>query len=342
MKRGAPKSGRITLKDVAALAGVSVQTVSHVLAETPNTRITEGTRERVRKAAAELNYRPNRHAQAIRAGRTNVVGVWIPINRPTISILRILQAISENANLTKHEIMIVGLDKTEAMLETGSRPTDWPVDGILTVDSGKAAIRYREDPSTASTPICVLGLEELTNGDRIAWDLYPGAKRVAQLMISRGRKHLVHVSPDWILRDFPREQRRRGYTEAMEEAGLEPRFISVSGETSVDAAIAVADWLKNGNHADGFFGFTDTFAIGAARACLKAGLTIPGDAVIWGTGDYPEGADFTIPISSLAAPFPQIVASAWKRLNERMSGEAPDENRLEMFEMNFIERESTG
>lgn len=333
--------GRVTLRDVAARAGVSVQTASHVMAGNLSVRLPESTRERVRTAATELNYRPNRHAVAIRRGKTDVIGVWMPINRPIITYLRMLQAVSECANKSGYELMIVGLDTTEAVRKGGSQPTDWPVDGILTIDSGKAAERYREDPSTMSTPICVLGLEEVANGDRVSWNLLGAARDATRLMISRGRRDIVHVTPDWIFNDFPREQRRRGYSEAMQEAGLEPRFVVTAGETSVDAQQAVAAWFASGQKADAFFGFTDTYAVGAARAALKAGYSIPDDVAVWGIGNYPEAADFSVPISTLRTPIQSIIEAAWGKLLERVRGEAPAENRLEVFEMEFIEREST-
>lgn len=335
------KTGRVTLKHVASLAGVSVQTASHVMSGNMSVRLPEATRERVRKAAAELNYRPNRHAVAIRRGKTDVIGVWMPINRPIITYLRFLQAISECASRTGQEIMIVGIDRIEGVRAEGGRPPDWPVDGILTIDSGKAAERYRADKTTLSTPICVLGLEEVENGDRVSWNLLDAARQATEMMIARGRQSVVHVTGDWILEGFPREQRRRGYTEAMQAAGLEPRFISVGGETSIDAEAAVTAWIAEGNCADGYFGFTDTYAVGAARAVLKAGLQIPQDTVVWGVGDYPEAAGFSVPISTMRIPLKPIVEAAWRSLNERIDGQAGPENRLELFDMEFVERDST-
>lgn len=335
------KPGRVTLRDVAALAGVSVQTASHVMAGNMTVRLPESTRERVRAAAATLHYRPNRHAVAIRRGKTDVIGIWMPINRPIITYLRMLQAVSECANSSGYELMIVGLDRSEAVRPNGSVPADWPVDGIMTIDSGKAAERYRSDGSTLSTPICVLGLEQVANGDRVCWDLRSSVEQSVKTMIERGRTRVVHVTPRWIMDGFPREQRRLAYTTAMEEAGLEPRFIPCDDEASPGAHEAVARWLAEGNTADGFFGFTDTCAVGAAKATLKAGLRIPEDIAVWGVGDYPTAMDFNVPISTISAPITPIIQHAWQFLIERIEGKAPDENRLHMFPMSFVERDST-
>src|SRR3546814_19636738 len=60
----------VGIRDVAELAGVSVTTVSHVLNNTPHTRVAEETKERVRDAAKTLGYGPNRAAQALRTNRS--------------------------------------------------------------------------------------------------------------------------------------------------------------------------------------------------------------------------------------------------------------------------------
>ena len=63
------------IRDVARLAGVSVTTVSHVLNDTPHTRVADDTRARVRQAAKSLGYGPNRMAQALRTNRSGLIGL---------------------------------------------------------------------------------------------------------------------------------------------------------------------------------------------------------------------------------------------------------------------------
>src|SRR6476619_1615949 len=64
-----------TIKDVAALAGCSATTVSHVLNDAPGTRVKNSTREKVRAAARELAYSPNLLARGVRQHRTNTLGL---------------------------------------------------------------------------------------------------------------------------------------------------------------------------------------------------------------------------------------------------------------------------
>ena len=77
------RSGKIRLKDVAAAAGVAVNTASTILNRRPNSWASKETEERVFKAASELGYRPNRAALGLRIGRFNAVGLLVAdINNP--------------------------------------------------------------------------------------------------------------------------------------------------------------------------------------------------------------------------------------------------------------------
>lgn len=331
---------RITLADVAREAGVSVQTASHVLAENMSVRLPEVTRQRVKDAAVKVGYRPNRLAQAMKRGKTHVIGVWMPVDRPIVIYLQFLQALNALARKNNYELMITGLDGSMAYAAEGKLPHLWPVDGIIALDAGQAMSALRDDPRNGSTPIAILGVERFENADTVAWDLAGAAKRATEKLIKSGCQSIVHVSLDWVLRDYPDELRRIGYSEAMSHAGLSPTFISVTGESSKSAEHAVASFLQSHPCPDAFFGFTDAIAIGAARAVLQMGKGIPDDCQIWGYADYPESADYRVPISTMRVPIEELTNQAWEWLMDRISSPevAP---RFSLIPMELIEREST-
>lgn len=332
---------RVTLKHVAEEAGVSIQTASHVLSGNMKVRLPDSTRARVKEAALKVGYQPNRHAQAMRSGKTHVISVWMPIDRLNLSYLQFLQQISRRALASGYELMIAGLDRNTALLPDGPSPTNWPVDGVISIDAGKAVQAYRKSPGNDHVPVVVLGFELESNGDAVGWNLYESYKLLTQKMIAEGRERIVHVTLDWVLADFPREQRRRGYTEAMEEAGLKPRFVAVSDETTSAAHSAVTDFLVRFPETDGLACMTDTLAVGAGRAALELNRKIPEDLVLWGLGNYPVGQEFMVPVTTLEIPFAAVVDRAWTWLIERI--ESPGlEPRETVYPMNIIERASTG
>lgn len=329
---------RATLADVAREAGLSMQTVSHVLSGNPTVRLPETTRERVRRAAEVVGYVPNRLAQAMKSGRTQMISVWMPIDRPNINLLEMLRAINTVLRRDSYDMMMVGLDSGQAYGLNHRMPYQWPVDGIISNDAGRALKVFREDKSNDRIPICVLGFEQFANSDAVAWDLAGAARKVTERLIAQGRKRIAHVSLDWILRDFPVEQRRRGHAEAMEAAGRMQLLVPVSGETSSAAEASFEEWLNANEPPDAVFCVTDTVAMGVARALMKRGISIPGDCVVWGHGGFPEVEDFSVPIHTMRLDRDAVAEQAWTWLRERMDSPSLDA-RLHVFDMELVERE---
>ncbi|MBX7135458.1 MAG: LacI family transcriptional regulator [Fimbriimonadaceae bacterium] len=336
----AARRKRITLADVAKEAGVSVQTASHVLSENMTVRLPAATRERVQEAAAKVGYRPNRLAQAMKRGKTQMIAVWMPVDRPILTYLRFLQAINAKVRVNGYDLMIVGLDGSAAFGSEGRVPNTWPVDGIISVDAGKAIQVFRSDPSNDHIPTVILGFEEFKNSDSVTWDVAGAMREATERLIARGAKRIAMVTLDWILRDYPREMRRRGYSEAMTAAGLEVEFVPVAGESSSAATEAVTQYLDHHEAPDAFVSVTDTVAIGTVRAVTGKGIQVPGQCMVWGFGDFPESEDYRIPISSIRIPISNIVDKAWTWLSERIDDPGLA-SRFELLPMELIEREST-
>ncbi|MGB4270911.1 MAG: LacI family DNA-binding transcriptional regulator, partial [Propionicimonas sp.] len=104
---------RVKLADVAKLSGVSTTTVSMVLNDRPNTRLSEETAQRVRAAAAQLNYRPNPAARGLRVGKTATVGFVsdeVTVTRYASAMIRGLLDVAEQR---QHTVLIA---------ESGNRP----------------------------------------------------------------------------------------------------------------------------------------------------------------------------------------------------------------------------
>ncbi|MBX3113934.1 MAG: LacI family DNA-binding transcriptional regulator [Fimbriimonadaceae bacterium] len=333
------KPKRITLRDVSEEAGVSIQTVSHVLSGNRTVSLPDSTRERVKKAAEKVGYQPNRHAQAVRGGKTMLISVWMPVDRPIVTYMRYLKIISELARRDGYELMVNCLQRNDALIEGGKPPTLYPVDGIISIDSGKAIQEFRKLKGNDHIPISILGFEQEEYSDSIAWDLDGAAKKAVNDLIQRGAKKIGHVTIDWIISDFPRERRRRGYTEAMEEAGLEPILIPCRGDTSSEVMVNLQDHLAK-NEYDALFCVTDTYAIGAARALLAQGKQIPEDTMVLGFGNFPEAEDFSVPISTIEIPIKNIIEQSWNWLMDRINNPGT-EPRISVLDMEIVHREST-
>lgn len=330
---------RVTLRDVAKEAGFSVQTTSHVLSGNQTVILPEITKIKIREAAKKLGYIPNPLAQAIRSGKTNTIAIWMPIDRPIMAYLRMLQIIGEKAKESSYDIVILGLDRKSALTTTGKAPYSWPADAIISIDSEKAVEVYRSK-SASNIPVSILGFQEFENGDSVAWDVVGAAKKATQTFIEKGRKNIAHLTLNWIIEEFPREQRRRGYTEAIQEVGAKPIFIVCKEETAQSASEAINSFLKSGGAVDALTCFSDTLAVGAIQALIQNGRQIPEDCLVYGFGNYPEAESCQIPISTIAPPFQQVISQAFDWLLDRI--ETPNQpSRFELLPMQHIDRQST-
>ncbi len=331
---------RSTLADVAKAAGVSVQTASHVLANNLTVRLPQKTRDRVMEAAREVGYQPNRLAQAMKTGRTNIISVWLPIDRPIHTYSRLLAQISRKARSSGKDLMIMGLDSATAYNADGKLPTQYPVDGMVAVDVGRAITAFRRDPLNAAVPLVVIGTENFEESDTVSWDLFTAYKDATAQCIARATGAVVHATPDWILRDYPKEQRRSSYSEAMMEAGLEPVLLSIEKESSRSAEAAIRCYMREHGVPSAVLCFTDTIAIGITRGLLEHGVRVPEQCEVIGLGDFPEAEDFKVAISTLRIPVDEIVSTAWEWLESRIQ-QPRLPSRYAKLPMPLILREST-
>lgn len=331
---------RITLSDVARASGVSVQTASHVMSGNLKVRLPEVTRLRVKEAAAKLGYQPNRLAQAMKTGKTKMVSLWMPIDRPNYFFMRMLSELSKVVKENQYDLMVVGLESAQAYGEETRLPYQWPVDGVMSIDAGRAMNTWRATPGNERIPLSILGNESFEFADTVSWNVIEGSRDGTRRFITSGCKKIAHVTPAWVLERFPKEQRRRGYTEAMEEAGLEPVFVGTADESASSAAAAILEHIKAHGVPDVLSCFTDTFAIGAMRALAELGVSVPDECQVIGFGNFPEAEDHRIPISTIASPITKTVPQAWTWLNERIQN--PElESRTTMFDMDTILRGTT-
>lgn len=331
---------RVTLTDVAKAAGVSVQTASHVMAENLTVRLPDSTRERVKAAALSLGYQPNRLARAMKTGRTHVLSLWMPVDRPNPAYMSVLKYVSKYASEAGYELNIVGLASGVAYGAERTMPTQWPVDGIVVFDAGRAVRVFREDPFNQRVPMAIMGLEEFEGVDTVGWDLAGGARSIAESLIAEGRTRIAHLAPAWVLKDYPHEQRRKGYSAALAEAGLEEILLAADGEAPLDGERAVLEYVRRNPAPDAIIGFLDPLALGALRALEQRGVKVPKDCSVWGYGNFPEGEQAKIPLSSHAAPLEDLCRQAIAWVVERI--EQPSlAARLLMLETTVFEREST-
>jgi LacI family transcriptional regulator, repressor for deo operon, udp, cdd, tsx, nupC, and nupG len=284
-------SGRhaANIDDVAKLAGVSTATVSRALRGSP--AVTEPTRERVTAAAAALGYIASPTASRLAGGRTGSVGVVVPwITRWFFAT--VVAAVEATLYQAGWEVLLYNLGGRAHTRRRVLRPDAMckRVDAAILVavpltDEEAAALATFERPGvTVSAGTDVPGWPSIHIDDVAA------ARTATEHLIALGHTRIAHISgkPSEELEFTTHLRRRKGYQDALRDAGLAPDLsLDVDADlTFAGGARATRELLHRGELPTAIFAVCDEMAMGAIRELRQAGLRVPEDVSVIGIDDH--------------------------------------------------------
>lgn len=335
---------RSRLKDVAELAGVSIKTVSNVVHGYRHVRAE--TRERVERAIAELQYRPNLSARSLRAARSGVVALAIPeLDAPYFAeVARHVVARAERRGWTVLIDQTEGSRDRERVVTGGIRRE--LIDGLIFSPLALTAADLAE--RTDTTPMVLLG-ERVTGSplitDHVLVDNVAAARTATDHLVELGRRRIAAIGAQRTPAGVTARLRLRGYRQALRTAGIDPDPALVSGAAQyrrADGAEAMARLLELDSPPDAVFCFNDLLALGALRTLLRRGIRVPEDVALVGFDDIEDGRYSTPTLTTIRPDKERIATLAVEMLARRIGADdasAPDEY-FAGFEL--LARESTG
>ncbi|NQW88241.1 MULTISPECIES: LacI family DNA-binding transcriptional regulator [unclassified Frigoribacterium] len=300
---------RATVKDVAALAGVSPKTVSNVINGVVFVR--PDTRTRVESALAELDYVPNLSARGLRTGRTGSIALAFP-DLSTPYSAEMTHWFVEQAHERGWSIQLEQTgSRPEREGELLSRGKEHLVDGLvlnpITLDASALSSAGSGSGTGTGTgtgaadslpPVVVIGEVEQTLVDQVRVDSVAAARDMTAHLIAAGHRRIATLGDSAGEFDTATARARtRGFEQAMAEAGLpldHALQYSCPEWTSADAFSVVRAAVERGDRPDAIFCFTDSLAIGAVSALTSAGLRVPDDVAVAGFDDIVDGR-FSVP-----------------------------------------------
>lgn len=317
------------------MAGVSKTTVSYVLNGRTDVAITEETRQRVFDAARELDYSPNRAARALATGHTQLVALWTPILfQPYYA--GVIHHVQQQLKGSHYEMMVADTSAYvdwEAHLE---RLSQWPVDGIIALDSPSYVSKFLEITANHRTPLVTMGVHPVDRVDSVSLDIYPGAWDAVQHLLQTGCRRMAYLTH---VDRHVSEPRHAAYMRAVREAGLPEEYITAD-LTRASAHRAIMDFIPTHGCPDAIFCHNDDMAIGANRALRDLGLHVPEDVIISGY-DGTDDAVFTDPrLTTVSSPAEEMVATAWRLLRKRIAEPSRPPERV-VLTPRLLVREST-
>lgn len=272
-----------TRKDVAELAGVSETVVSYVLNN--NRYVAQDKRERVLEAVAQLHYRPNSIARALRGkGTHNFLFICDNISNEHFG-----QIVDEMDRLVYDKEYIISLVHGRNDSKFVSQIISRSFDGIV-ISSSIFEEKYVIQLIDSGVPVVLLMNRAYPNVDKraakIYTGLYSGIADSVRLLAEQGRKNIVYLdrvgSGDQ--RFSPEDLRLNGFCDQMKACGLSLSADSIlSGyETEAELADALRQRLVGAGKIDGIIGRNDQLACVAMSAAQQVGKRIPEDVAIVG------------------------------------------------------------
>ena len=306
------KARRATLSDVAELAGVSATTASYILnGRSDEMRIAVATQARVRRAAVDLNYRPNPSARNLRTATTRTVGVITDLVAGGPFASQMITGASVAARSQDH-VILIGESQGDVELEELliDEMLDRRVDGIV---YAKVVTAQIDVPDVLRNQRAVLlnCFDRSASLPAVVPDEYEGGRSAVVALLDGGVSAGIHVVGERPLGGaIAGPLRFDGIRDALQAAGSDVASEITCGWSVREGFEAVSAFLRSGGSPTGIVCMNDRIAMGTYQALAEHGLTIPGDVSVV-SFDGSDLAEWLRPmLTSVVLPYAELGARA--------------------------------
>ncbi len=317
---------KITIRDIARLAGVSKATVSRVLNQKPD--VDPGTRERIMRIMEEQAFVPSIAASRLAGGHSRVIGILIPsLTWPAIP--EIMRGVSEVVEQTPYELLLYSITHEKDRTEKDQRDV---IDHILA--TGLAAGLLAVFPGQSVQHLTWLyeqGFPTVMIDDQvmptsIPWvgaDNRMGGYAATRFLLQQGHRRIAHIQGP--LKFLVSNERYLGYCEALHEAGITPDpelvmegdFMPSGGRSCASKLLAMED------RPTAIFAANDLMAYGVLSVAEEYGLQVPEALSLVGFDDISLSAHTRPALSTVQQPFYAIGQRAIELLLSMLESSRP-------------------
>jgi len=336
----AKQESRPTIRHVAALAKVSVGTVSRVLNN--NTSVKPAIRERVRKAIAQLGYEPDAIAQSMRVGSTNTIGCILrDLTIPPL--MAFISAAHDTLDSAGFSLLISNTEGREERERTLlSKLARRRIDGVIFGNYTPIVGEFREFLSELKVPVVLFDRNEASWLDAVIIAHRDGVFRVVKHLLDLGHRRIALITGDQRL--YLARERLRGFHEAYAELGLSPDADLISAKSFRPGAAfeVVTEMLQWPDPPTAIIAGGMDMLSGVLRAIHARNLQIPDDISVIGAGDSELAELHSPPIAMINWDYAKVGRLAANLLLDRIHGDAKAEARHVIVPTQFIDRPSIG
>ena len=309
---------KVTMKDIAQEANVSVATVSHVINKTKN--ISEDTRNNVLAVVNKYNYVPNSAAKNLRKQTTKTAGLVVS-SFPDSFVTEMIFGIEERAKEMGYNLLLVNTNEdSEYEEKTINLLHSKLVDGII-LSPTSGDIQYLQKYTKSKFPIVMVNRYDarIDNIPRVIGDNFQLGYDATTHLLDHGHKKIgfIFSYPDVSTTD----DRSKGYKEALDQHQIpfNENYVVQGFATVKGGASAVQQLLTMHKDITALFIQNDLMTIGAIGKLKELGLSIPNDVAIIGFGDFSSSHIIQPPITNIVLPPETIGKTAFDVLLNKIN-----------------------
>lgn len=311
------KRTRSTLKDIAFRAGVTINTVSLAMRNSP--LVAEPTRQRIQKIAEELHYIRDTSAGSLRSGKSYAVALIFGDAANLMFAVRI-RLLTEQFRAAGYQVLVFNTDeRPELELEAARTAAGRKVDGaiICPCQADMCALDLLEEHCI---PTVLLGRHFSDRAaDSVVWDDFQGGLLAGNHLVQSGCRDILMLNaPSQI---SSAQERQAGFLRALSEHGCSAQIAHV-GALGGGAAQAMADLWQPGRHFDGIFAFSDLIALETACFLMDKGVRIPEDVCLMGFDDIRKHIALPFSLTSVGTDMEEEARQTAQLLLDRMQNHA--------------------
>lgn len=315
-----------SMADVAAVAGVSHQTVSRVLNNKGKVR--PDTRERVLEAIRQMGYRRNEAARALASNSSRLIGIVTPrfVNFGPATTLLSLQLA---ANKTGYLVSVATLPAytPENLMTAVDDFLSLGVAGLIViVPVEQMAVELEaQDIPVPTLAVASAWLEGPTSIARIGVDQRPGTLEAMRLLKERGCRTVGHIAgpPDW----FDAKERKSAWEQGLSEFDLAPGPL-IQGDWTAKTGRQIGLSIDTSELPDAIFVANDQMSLGILDAFAERRIRVPEDVAIIGFDDEEGSAFFAPSLTTIRQDFRGMGEEAIKTLTKMIAGQTVENHMI--------------
>jgi LacI family transcriptional regulator len=308
-----------TMADVAARAGVTVATVSRALRTDTAHELKAETVARVRRAAEQLGYRPNRLARALRTQRSQIVGIVVPdLTNPFMP--SVIAGLEDALGAAGVAPLVMNTDNDpEREARAVDALLDHQVDGLVLssarLDDGWAGLTW-----AASVPLVLMNRRSAHALPAVIPDDVQGVRDVALHLVGLGHRRIVHLAGPEDLGST--RDRESGFVTFVRDAGAEVTTVLRASRLTIDEGVRLCrELLHDGTDATAVFAANDMLAMGCLQVLREHGVAVPAQMSVVGFNDVVAADMLQPPLTTVRIPQRDLGRRAGELILELLAGE---------------------